>query len=107
MLQLLSIVLSASWALYVNTLGLPNPLGGCIGYAGRRSGLIQRHEAGNRIAEGHKVHSVKRFVFSPSYMSDTREAVVLFGSNDFKRKSSRALKGKILGIYKPCVSRSH
>ena len=42
---------SLGWALYVNTLGLPNPLGFCIGYADRRVGLVQGHEAGNRIAK--------------------------------------------------------
>jgi hypothetical protein len=44
---------------------------------------------------------------APSYMSDTRKAVVLFGSNDFERKGIRTPKDKILGIYKPWVSRSH
>jgi len=88
-------------ALYVNTLGLPNPLGFCIGYADRRVGLIQGHEAGNRIAEGQKVYARETATFSPSYMSDTRKAVVLFGSNDSKRKGSRTPKDKILGIYKP------
>jgi hypothetical protein len=62
---------------------------------------MQGHEAGNRITEGHKVSARETATFSPSYMSDTRKAVVPFGSNDFERKGSRTPKDKILGIYKP------
>jgi len=45
------------------------------------------------------VYARETATFSPSYMSDTRKAVVLFGSNDSKRKARDELaKDKILGI---------
>jgi len=47
--------------LYANTLGLPNPLGFSIGATRfRREPPILGHEAGNRVAKGHKVLAVKR-----------------------------------------------
>jgi hypothetical protein len=70
-------------------IGLLNPLGCCLSYADRRVGLLQHHEAGNRITEGHKVLARETATFSLSYMSDTRKAVVLFSSNDSERKDSR------------------